>query len=64
MKCQVCKKNVGLMIFDCNHCRIKTCIKCRYANSHDCKRDFISENKDILIKRNPVIVADKIENRL
>lgn len=51
------------MIVKCK-CGKATCLKCRYPGTHDCKIDRKEEYKDFLIRNNPIIVDDKIENRL
>ena len=36
MKCQFCKKKIGLLTFDCNYCNKSFCSKCRDVLSHEC----------------------------
>jgi hypothetical protein len=62
-RCCVCKKKIGLIVMTCK-CGKKTCINHMYPSLHNCKYDFKTEAKNLLIKKNPTIVSDKIDNRL
>ena len=59
IKCDKCKKKIGLIIFDCK-CNGKFCSLHRYSDTHDCPFDFKSEGQTKFIKDNPKITPIKI----
>lgn len=58
--CFVCKKKVGLLGFKCKCGDEQFCSKHRMPESHDCKYDFKKEQREKLMRENPVIISDKI----
>jgi hypothetical protein len=58
-RCQWCNKKVGLTGFSCR-CGYTFCSEHRYSDKHNCSFDFKSQNKEILSKANPQVVASKI----
>jgi predicted nucleic acid binding AN1-type Zn finger protein len=61
MKCFVCKKNVGLLGFQCKCDKDKHfCATHRYAEQHNCTFDYKKEQRDKITKENPIIDASKI----
>ncbi len=59
IKCDKCKKKIGLIIFDCK-CNGKFCSLHKYCESHDCSYDFKLEGINKLTKDNPKIIPNKI----
>ena len=59
-RCWKCQKKVGLLGFECS-CKYVFCSKCRHAESHQCSFNYMKSGKDMLIKQNPVVIADKME---
>ena len=58
--CDYCKKKCGIIIFKCK-CELKNlCIKCKSPEDHKCEYDYRKDYKEILKKKNPVVIADKI----
>ncbi|AYV76012.1 MAG: zinc finger A20 and AN1 domain-containing stress-associated protein 6-like protein [Terrestrivirus sp.] len=62
-KCYQCNKKVGLLNFVCK-CAGSFCSSHRHPESHNCTYDHKADGIEKLIKNNPVIVADKMGNRL
>ena len=62
-RCWKCKKKAGLLPIECR-CGYVFCMKHRYASSHACDFDYRKESREKLKKENPVVVADKIKNRI
>lgn len=60
MKCQFCNKKAGLMTFNCKCDFTDLCIKCRYADMHNCDYDPKPDHKQKIKKENPVLVPEKI----
>ena len=58
-RCTVCRKKLGLMIFDCR-CEQKFCITHSRPEEHECTFDYKSYQREILKKNNPQIVRDKV----
>lgn len=58
-RCQWCNKKVGLTGFSCR-CGYVFCAEHRYSDKHNCSYDFKSQNKELLSKANPQVVASKI----
>lgn len=61
--CSVCNKKLGLIGFKCK-CGKDNCSIHRYPESHPCTHDWIAEGKQQISQKNPVVAADKINNRL
>lgn len=59
-RCTLCRKKVGLLGFNCR-CEHVFCDGCRNPDVHKCSFDFFEHNKAILKKKNPRVVADKVE---
>ena len=62
-RCHICNKKYGLIPFECK-CGEKFCTKHKYTDSHNCEFDHISLARDRLRQNNPVVVCDKIPNRI
>ncbi|KAH7557507.1 hypothetical protein JRO89_XS11G0167500 [Xanthoceras sorbifolium] len=62
-RCNNCNKKVGLMGFKCR-CRDLFCAKHRYATEHSCPFDYKKFDREILIKENQLIKADKLAERI
>lgn len=62
-KCWECSKKVGIVRVPCK-CSFVYCPKHRHAEDHNCSFDFLAENQQRLIKNNPMIKADKMEDRM
>lgn len=58
-----CKTKIGLLGIECK-CGFKFCGIHRYAEAHHCTFDFKKHDRKILEKRNPQVVADKLDNRV
>eukprot|EP00871_Galdieria_phlegrea_P003837 jgi/Galph1/4454/GphlegSOOS_G3033.1 len=58
-RCETCNKKVGLTGFTCR-CGFLFCSEHRYSDKHNCTFDFKSQNKELLSKANPQVVAPKI----
>eukprot|EP00038_Savillea_parva_P005615 m.159302 g.159302 ORF g.159302 m.159302 type:complete len:172 (-) comp11770_c0_seq1:165-680(-) len=63
VKCQVCKKKLGLLGFDCR-CGHVFCSGHRHPDQHVCSVDYKEIGRDRLRRDNEAVVADKIENRI
>lgn len=59
-RCSVCNKKTKLIGFKCK-CGVNTCITHKLPEDHNCDYDFKTEEKERLRKKNPKIVASKIE---
>ena len=60
-KCQYCLVNkLGIIVHTCRCGYNKLCTKCRMPENHDCKHNYINEQKLILEKNNPKIIATKV----
>ncbi|XP_051119015.1 zinc finger A20 and AN1 domain-containing stress-associated protein 1 [Andrographis paniculata] len=62
-RCGNCNKKVGVLGFQCR-CGGTFCGVHRYAEKHDCTFDFKARGKESIAKTNPVVKADKIEDRI
>ncbi|KAF7811862.1 zinc finger A20 and AN1 domain-containing stress-associated protein 5-like [Senna tora] len=62
-RCKSCNKKVGLTGFQCR-CGDLFCGKHRYPEEHSCTVNFKQIGREILIKQNPVIKADKLDKIL
>ena len=59
-----CNRRIGITnSFECK-CGQITCIAHRYPKDHQCTIDHKQIAKDKLTKDNPVVIADKITNRI
>jgi len=60
MKCSVCKKKLNFItVFYCKCSINEYCFKCRF--DHNCKIDYISENKKNIESNNIKIECKKID---
>jgi hypothetical protein len=61
-RCTSCKKKTGLLGFECR-CGGNFCGAHRHADQHECiaMQDFINKDKEVLVKQNIKVVADKME---
>ncbi|KAB5532379.1 hypothetical protein DKX38_019049 [Salix brachista] len=62
-RCECCNKKVGLLGFKCR-CEKTFCGVHRYAKEHSCTFDFKALDRHILAKQNPLVVSDKLRNRI
>ena len=62
-KCDFCNKKYGLITFICR-CGGKFCTIHRYTDSHNCDFDYVSYERDKIKKNNPVVIKDKVPNRI
>ena len=63
-KCKVCKKKLGIvMVFDCK-CGGVFCAEHRYAYEHACTWDHKGEQKKKIEQNNPLVVADKVPDKI
>ena len=62
-RCYICNKKYGPIPFECK-CGGKFCTKHRYTDSHDCKFDHKSVELEILKQNNPIVISDKITDRI
>mgnify|MGYP003705990237 CR=1 FL=1 len=60
-RCMVCNKKLHLFKIKCK-CEKYFCSEHRYSDKHDCTYNYKEENKELLTKLNPLIIAKKIEN--
>lgn len=59
--CDYCKKKCGIIIFKCK-CEYKNlCIRCKTPEEHKCEYNFKKDYREILKKKNPLVIADKIK---
>lgn len=59
-RCFSCNKKVGLTGFKCR-CTYIFCSEHRYSDKHECAYDYKSQQKELLTKANPTVIADKIQ---
>ncbi|KAF8413061.1 hypothetical protein HHK36_001037 [Tetracentron sinense] len=57
--CWSCKRRVGLLGFKCR-CGCTFCGSHRYPEEHSCTFDFKAAGRDVIVKANPVVKADKM----
>uniref|UniRef100_A0A0D9VUL3 AN1-type domain-containing protein n=1 Tax=Leersia perrieri TaxID=77586 RepID=A0A0D9VUL3_9ORYZ len=62
-RCATCRKKVGLTGFKCR-CGGTFCGGHRYANAHGCGFDYKGVGKEQIAKQNPVVVGDKLIDRI
>ena len=58
-RCCVCNKKVKLMPIECK-CGVITCLSHRFP-SHNCNFDYYKEHQNLIEKKNPKVISDKIE---
>ena len=54
-----CKKKLTLMAYTCQ-CDKKYCALHRMPEDHNCSFDYVEHGRKLIAKKNPQIVADKI----
>ena len=59
-RCYKCNKKIKIVVFSCR-CNHIFCSKCRYPENHSCNFNYINNEKNILKKYLPKVVAKKIE---
>ncbi len=59
-RCSFCKKKIGMITFSCKCCEGIFCVAHQTAHSHNCQK-IITDQKEIIQKKNPVIVPKKVE---
>ena len=61
MRCQCCRKKVGIMAIDCKCCAKKFCSRCITLETHKCEgiEDDIRSKKDDLENKLKSAVTDK-----
>ncbi|RZC82151.1 hypothetical protein C5167_044938 [Papaver somniferum] len=62
-RCLTCNKRVGLTGFKCK-CGITFCSTHRYPEQHGCTFDYKAVGRDAIIKANPIVKAEKLENKI
>ncbi|CAM0876769.1 unnamed protein product [Alopecurus aequalis] len=62
-RCATCRKKVGLLGFRCR-CEGTFCSVHRYSEKHDCGFDYKTAGREKIAKHNPLVVADKIADRI
>jgi len=58
-RCTTCRKKVGLLGFECR-CEGLFCSMHRHATDHECTFDYMTFDRDLLTKANPVISPEKV----
>ena len=65
IKCSVCNKKINEFTkYDCSKCNAVLCLSHLNASLHNCTFDYKNKFKDILIKQNPVIIKEKVPDKL
>lgn len=59
-RCSFCRKKIGMITFSCKCCEGIFCVAHQTTHSHNCKK-IISNHKEILEKKNPIIIPKKVE---
>jgi predicted nucleic acid binding AN1-type Zn finger protein len=62
-RCLTCRKRVGLTGFKCR-CDMVFCGTHRYPEQHECAFDFKAMGKEQIARANPMIKADKLDNKI
>ncbi|KAI3987138.1 hypothetical protein MKX01_036928 [Papaver californicum] len=62
-RCLTCRKRVGLTGFKCK-CGITFCSTHRYPEQHGCTFDYKAVGRDAITKANPIVKAQKLENKI
>ena len=61
-RCDVCNKKVGLLGFQCKCDKIKLfCSIHKNPEDHNCNFDYKKDFKNLLEKKNPKIISNKID---
>ena len=61
-RCEMCKKKVGIIGFECR-CGSMFCRKHRFPEKHECNFDYKALGCEILMKQNPPLKPDKLQER-
>ena len=59
-RCDNCGRSTGHITFFCS-CKKTLCINCRYAEVHNCTRDYKDEGRKRIMIENPKIESEKIK---
>jgi len=62
-RCMMCNKKLGIVPFECK-CGDIHCSAHRYPDTHSCPIDYRKLAQEQLKKNNPVVVADKVPDRI
>ncbi|KAK1392838.1 Zinc finger A20 and AN1 domain-containing stress-associated protein 9 [Heracleum sosnowskyi] len=62
-RCLCCKKKIGLLGFACR-CGGKFCSMHRYPEEHSCRFDYKTTGRVALARENPLVVHDKLGERV
>ena len=62
-RCGKCNKKAGVVGFKCR-CGTVFCSIHRLPEEHDCNFDYKAMEREILIKKNPLVKADKLFGRM
>ena len=65
--CHLCHKQISTLFYGfLGHCKCENvyCFQHKYPEDHKCTHDYKSEQKEKLEKLLPVIVVDKVPNRI
>ena len=61
--CHFCGKKYGLVPFTC-YCGGKFCVIHRHSFAHNCSFDYKSFEREKIRIDNPIVVQDKVSNRI
>ena len=63
VKCSIvgCRRKISLVQQIKGECRCGLFFCCKHNKNHDCKWDYLSENKKKLIKSNPHVSSEKVK---
>lgn len=60
--CENCNKKIlGLITYKCKCNYTKLCNSCKFPENHACNFDFKLEQKNKIIKENPLVAPQKID---
>ena len=62
VKCELCKKKLGLSNYVVCKCSLTFCFKHISHSEHNCQYDYKKNNKEQLLLQNPVCVNEKIRS--
>ncbi|RZC82167.1 hypothetical protein C5167_044951 [Papaver somniferum] len=62
-RCSTCRKKVGLTAIKCK-CGLTFCATHRYPEKHECTFDYKALGRNAISKANPVVKADKLEEKI
>ncbi|EER15573.1 conserved hypothetical protein, partial [Perkinsus marinus ATCC 50983] len=62
IRCWTCGKRIGLTGVRCR-CGYYFCSTHRYAEAHQCDYDYKTNERRKLAKANPVVMADKLDDK-